>query len=231
MHLQVSHLSFSYPGQGSGHAGQSAPEKPLLSSISLTAAPDSVSALMGPSGSGKTTLFSLLSGQLSPTSGTVTLGDRPVAEIPARELRGGIIVRVYQDYHLVPYLSALDNVRLAQDIAGTLRAEPDRAAELLEEVGLGAHLSSPVQSLSGGEQQRVAIARALVNRPRLVLADEPTGALDSDNSALVMDIFLRLARSNEAAVIGATHDPAVARRADTLWRLRGDGSVGVEVTL
>lgn len=229
MHLQVSHLSFSYPGRGPSHAGQAATGKPLLSSISLSAAPGSVSALMGPSGSGKTTLFSLLSGQLSPTSGTVTLGDRPVTEIPAPELRGGIIARVFQDYHLVPYLSALDNVRLAQDIADTLRAKPDRAAELLEEVGLGEHLTAPVHSLSGGEQQRVAIARALVNRPRLVLADEPTGALDSANSALVMDIFLRLAKSHEAAVIVATHDPSVAQRADTLWRLRADGSVSVEV--
>ncbi|MDK8450201.1 ABC transporter ATP-binding protein [Corynebacterium mastitidis] len=220
MHLQVSQLSFSYPGQEAGH--------PLLSSISLTAAPGSVCALMGPSGSGKTTFFGLLSGRLTPTSGAVALGERPVAEIPARELRGGIIARVYQDYHLVPYLSALDNVRLAQDIAGTLRTEPHRATELLEEVGLGPRMGSPAHCLSGGEQQRVAIARALVNHPRLVLADEPTGALDSANSTLVMDIFLRLARSNDAAVIVATHDPAVAGRADTLWRLRGDGSVSVE---
>ena len=190
----------------------------------------SATALMGPSGSGKTTLLRLMDGSLKPDAGLVLLDDKPVAEIGRGELLGSLCMRVFQDYRLVPYLSVRDNIMLAVEASqrhgryrspGSDGATVDAAGvdELLDRVHLHGYAGREAGELSGGEQQRVAIARALVLRPRVILADEPTGALDEGNTMVVADLLADIARERDAVVVVATHDPAVAGRCDRMLRI------------
>ncbi|OFJ72084.1 hypothetical protein HMPREF2851_03865 [Actinomyces sp. HMSC064C12] len=169
---------------------------------------------MGPSGSGKTTLLNLLDGSLGPEKGTVKIAGRPVSDFPLKDLRGKVLARVFQDYRLIPYLSARDNIRLAQQVAGTLGHNPDTASRLLQRLGLGDIADSRADQLSGGEAQRVAIARALANKPKVILADEPTGALDEESSSGISELLGELAHELDVCIVTVTHDPAVAKAAD-----------------
>jgi putative ABC transport system ATP-binding protein len=194
--------------------------------VSLTVGPGAFVALTGASGSGKSTLLHLIGALERPDSGAIISGG-----IEVTALRGAAIAAyrrtvgfVFQRYNLLPALTALDNV-----IAPVLpyRTRWDKAArgrELLDAVGLGGRERSLPSRMSGGEQQRVAIARALVAGPRLLLADEPTGNLDSHTAAGILDLLASLRREHPMTVIMATHDPQIAARCDRLIRLR-DGAV------
>ncbi|CAB4792266.1 MAG: ATP-binding cassette domain-containing protein [Actinobacteria bacterium] len=198
-----------------------------LREVSLRIMPGDFMAIVGPSGSGKSTMLGLLGCLDLPTSGSIKIASEEITTLddPSRtRLRGRTIGFVFQQFHLIAHLSALGNVETALLYRGLKPAERrDKAMEALERVGLGSrHDHRPVQ-LSGGEQQRVAIARSLVTDPIIVLADEPTGALDSSNAENVMQIFESL-RSNERAVVLVTHDQGVAGRADRKVSMR-DGEI------
>ena len=176
-------------------------------------------AVTGPSGSGKTTLLNILAGLDRPTSGGARVDGTELSSLTARGLahyRRHVVGLVFQQFHLIPYLSALENVMLAQYVHSV--TDRTEAEEALRAVGLGDRLAHLPRELSGGEQQRVCIARALINRPKIVLADEPTGNLDGVNEAVVMSLLTELHRQGHALVL-VTHDPAIAGRADREVRL------------
>jgi putative ABC transport system ATP-binding protein len=181
-----------------------------LQSLSISLEPGELTLLMGPSGSGKTTLLSILGCMLTPDAGTLRISGVP-AERAGPEERADIrrkhIGFIFQAYNLFPTLTALQNVQLALDIRGE-RGSKARAKcqELLEQLGLSDRLKSYPKQMSGGEQQRVAIARALAADPVVVLADEPTAALDSDNGRAILSIFTSIGRERGAAVLVVTHD-------------------------
>ncbi len=176
--------------------------------------------LRGPSGSGKTTLLNLLGGLDTPSAGTVWLGDRELtamSEADLVEVRRSTLGYVFQSFGLIPVLSAAENVEVPLRITNTDPAERDaRVRELLELVGLAPHAEQRPYELSGGQQQRVGIARALANRPTLLIADEPTGQLDSATAASMMDLISELVHSQGVAAIVSTHDPKMAQRADRI---------------
>ena len=179
-------------------------------------------AIVGPSGSGKSTLLGLLAGLDAPTAGSIivdgtditTLGEDRLAR-----LRGEKIGFVFQFFHLVPSLTAFENVLIPMEIAGR-RDATARARQLLEEVGLTDRAHHYPSQLSGGEQQRIAIARALANDPPIVLADEPTGNLDSTTGRVVMDLLMRVHRARHTTLVLVTHDAELAALADTRLVLR-----------
>lgn len=173
-------------------------------------------AILGASGSGKSTLLGLLAGLDLPTEGRILLDGHDLSamsEDARARLRGELLGFVFQSFHLLPGLTAIENVMLPAELAGDPEAAA-KAAAALKEVGLGNRLRHYPAQLSGGEQQRVALARALSLNPALILADEPTGALDRNSSTMIMDQLLGQARSRDTAVIVVTHDPEVAARAD-----------------
>lgn len=180
-------------------------------------------ALMGPSGSGKTTLFRLLTRELEPVSGQIRIGDRDLVSIRVRELRSSVIGRIFQDYLLIPFLTPVENLLLAQEITAGHAGEKERerAVQLLARVGLDHRANRAVESLSGGEQQRVAIARALMGSARILLADEPTGALDRDNTVQIAQLLAGLAHDEGMIVIAGTHDEEFANHADSIVRISG----------
>ncbi|MFS8859558.1 ABC transporter ATP-binding protein [Synechococcus sp. H60.3] len=182
-------------------------------------------AIMGPSGSGKSTLMNLMGCLDRPSSGRYWLDGVEVSTLTDRELariRNQKIGFVFQQFHLLPVLTALENVMLPLAYAGIPEPEQRRRAkQALEQVGLGSKLHQRPAQLSGGQQQRVAIARAIVNRPQLLLADEPTGALDSHTSQEVLNLFAELHRQGITLVV-VTHDLEVAQAAQRIIRL-GDG--------
>ncbi len=186
--------------------------------------------LRGASGSGKTTLLNLLGGLDAPTSGTVVLGDRVVtggAEAELVDLRRRELGFIFQGFALLPVLSAAENVELPMRIAGTPAAEREaRTAELLAAVGLTGHENQRPDELSGGQQQRLGIARALANSPRLLIADEPTGQLDSTNAEAMMSLIARLVHERGVAAIVSTHDPRMAAHADRILEIRDGILVG-----
>jgi len=187
--------------------GQSFEDLKIFSGIDLCLRPGEVLALVGPSGSGKTTLIHLLAGILTPSEGAVYWGEVPISRLSEGErvrLRREYLGLIFQHHYLLPELTALENVMLPGLIQG--RADPRRAEALLARVGLEKRAGKKPATLSGGERQRVAVARAVFHRPRLVLADEPTGALDPANARRVLDLLLELAREEGAAVLLATHD-------------------------
>ena len=172
----------------------------------------------GRSGSGKTTLLNLLAGLDRPDAGTVHLGDVEVSALPERrlvELRRRSVGVVFQSFGLVPILSAAENVGVPLRLVGAAPAERERrVAELLEVVGLADHAAQRPHELSGGQQQRVAIARALANDPQLVVADEPTGQLDSQTGRAVMELLRGLVHERGMTAVVATHDPILVSLAD-----------------
>lgn len=180
-------------------------------------------ALMGPSGSGKTTLLNLLAGIDRPTAGSIEVDGTDIARLGRAELarwRSGHVGYVFQLYNLVPVLTAYENVELPLLLHPLDRAERHRrVSEALELVGLAERHAHLPRQLSGGQEQRVAIARAIVTRPRLLLADEPTGDLDRESAGQVMDLLSRLNRELGQTLVMVTHDPATASRAARTVRL------------
>lgn len=195
-----------------------------LREMSLDVPPGQLLVLRGPSGSGKTTLLNLLGGLDRPTSGRVWLGDREVtgaSETDLVEMRRDDVGFVFQSFALLPVLSAAENVELPLRIRGLPVDERDeRVAELLEVVGLAAHANQRPAELSGGQQQRLGIARALANEPRLLIADEPTGQLDSVNAEAMMSLIAALVHQRGVAAVVSTHDPRMATYADRVLGLR-----------
>ena len=188
-----------------------------LRNVSLRVLSGEFVSIVGPSGSGKSTMLGLLGCLDVPTSGTITVCGKEITAVGDAErtaVRGRTIGFVFQQFHLIPHLDAAGNVETALLYRGFKPAERrDRALAALQQVGLLPRADHRPVQLSGGEQQRVALARALVTEPRILLGDEPTGALDTKNAAMVMELFANL-RSPERAVILVTHDPGVAAAAD-----------------
>jgi putative ABC transport system ATP-binding protein len=208
--------------------GTGAGEVHALTSASLEVAAGELLVVRGPSGSGKTTLLNLLGGLDRPTSGRVWLGDSELtalgekAVLTARRERIGY---VFQSFGLVPVLSAAENVEVPLRLRRTAPAErAERVAAALDAVGLTGHAKQRPYELSGGQQQRVGIARALVAEPELLLADEPTGQLDSGTAAVVMDLLARVVHERGVAAVVSTHDPELMARADRVVELH-DGRV------
>jgi putative ABC transport system ATP-binding protein len=203
---------------------------PALRGVSLTIEPGDFLAIVGPSGSGKSTLMHLLGGLDRPTTGRLLLGGRDVSSLsPAdmAKLRNHVIGFVFQSFHLMARTSARDNVGLPLIYRGIRRKARRRlATEALERVGLGHRLNHRPNQLSGGEQQRVAIARALVTEPSVLLADEPTGNLDSASGEAVLNLLAELNAERGVALAVVTHDPAVAARARRQVRMRDGLIVG-----
>ena len=196
-----------------------------LDGVSMEVAAGEAIALVGASGSGKSTLLNLVSAVDRPSSGRVEVCGIELATASEDELLGlrrHCIGLVFQAFHLVPHLTAEENVALPLALDG--RSDPDRVAELLRRVGLANRSSHYPSELSGGEQQRTALARALVHRPRLLVADEPTGNLDSRTGSAVLELLAELRREEGAALLLATHDESVAAAADRVVHLH-DGRI------
>src|SRR2546430_5591437 len=183
-------------------------------------------AIVGPSGSGKTTLLGLLAGLDVPSRGSVQLDGTYITaldEDARARLRGEKVGFVFQSFQLIPTLTAIENVQVPLELRGENHVV-DRASDVLRRVGLGDRLEHYPTQLSGGEQQRVAIARAFANRPRILFADEPTGNLDSDTGARIVELLETLNRESGSTVVLVTHDLVLARRARRMIRL-SDGAV------
>ncbi len=196
--------------------------------VSFTAAPGELVAIRGRSGAGKTTLLNLLGGLDRPSTGRVLLGEHDLSAASERtllDLRRTMIGFVFQSFGLVPILSAAENVGVPMRLARVRPAEREqRVRVLLELVGLGGHAAQRPYELSGGQQQRVAVARALANEPWLLIADEPTGQLDSETGRSIMDLLRAVVRARGMTALVATHDNALLDLADRVITLR-DGVV------
>ena len=211
MILEMHNICKDYPvGKSVAH---------ILKDVELSVSEGDYLAIMGPSGSGKTTLMNLIGCLDVPTSGTYLLGGRNITECSANELadvRNKEIGFVFQSFHLLPKLTALDNVALPLLYGGVKKEERrDMAKRALETVGLSDRIDFYPDQMSGGQCQRVAIARAIVGKPKLLLADEPTGALDSASGAQIMELFKQLHDSG-STIIMITHDQNVANHANII---------------
>lgn len=204
-----------------------------LRGLSMEVKAGDVVAIMGPSGCGKTTLLNIIGGVDRPTAGTVRVGDLPLTDANEHELEKHRLLTigfVFQTFNLIPMLNAIENVELPMILAGTSAKERERRAKmLLETVGLSEKLYNKPNELSQGEQQRVAIAAALANDPPLILADEPTGELDTRNAIIITDLLAELSQKYGKTVIIATHDPRVAVRTKRILRIE-DGVIVGEYT-
>lgn len=197
--------------------------------------PGELVAILGPSGSGKTTLLTCIGLINEPTHGRVVIDGTAVADegwqsgIDLKKMRREKLGFIFQAHNLIPFLTAQENVMVALEINGLTRAEAKkRASELLEALNLGHRLNNYPTALSGGESQRVAIARALANRPRVILADEPTAALDTENGKNVMDLLKKLAVENHSAIMVVTHDHRMVENFDRILQV-SDGRIAGEV--
>lgn len=218
----------------SKHFGEGETRVDALREVSIDVFPGQVVALLGPSGSGKTTLLNVIGCILEPSSGWMQLDGDAVYDgrwlrSDLRKLRLDKIGFIFQFHNLLPFLDATDNVAVVLSLVGLNSADArQRAVDLLEYLEVGNRKSALPAKLSGGEAQRVAIARALANRPRIILADEPTAALDSKRAGIVMDLLRKLAVEQNAAIIAVTHDEKIFDRFDHIYQLRdgrldGDG--------
>ena len=194
----------------------------VLKNINLTVEAGDYIAIMGPSGSGKTTLMNLIGCLDVPTSGQFELNGQDLKDLDEdalAEIRNKHLGFVFQSFHLMPKMTALDNVALPLLYADVpLRERRERAAQALQAVGLGERMEFYPNQLSGGQCQRVAIARAMVGKPRLLLADEPTGALDTKAGNQVMEIFDKLSQEG-MTILMITHEPAIAQRAKKIYHI------------
>jgi len=208
--------------------GSGAGQVHALKGVNLSLRGGELTLLMGPSGSGKTTLLSILGCMLAPTEGTVRVrGESIEGKGPEdlAKLRRDHVGFVFQSYHLFPTLSAADNVRLALDVRGENGREAKaKTASALAKVGLSQKKASYPRELSGGEQQRVAIARAVVGSPSVILADEPTAALDGENGKAIMTILADIAKAPDRGVLVVTHDPRLVSFADRIIHIE-DGTI------
>lgn len=200
----------------------------VLKGVDLQIRRGDFAAIMGPSGSGKTTLLDILGCLLRPTGGTLTINGVPVAGLSDRKLakiRGSSIGFVFQQYNLIPSASAADNVELPLRISGHSKKESrERALQLLDLVGLRPRADHRPGELSGGEQQRVAIARALANNPSIILADEPTGNLDTKNGEIVLGLLRTLNEEKGYTIVLISHDPRIVKYAHKIIKIK-DGEV------
>ncbi len=208
--------------------GEGAGRVDALKGVNLSLAGGELTLLMGPSGSGKTTLLSVLGCMLSPTGGTLRIRGRSTAGLDSEalaELRRENVGFVFQSYHLFPTLTAAENVRLALDVRGDRsRLARAKALDALATVGLSHKANAFPRELSGGEQQRVAVARAIVGDPSVILADEPTAALDSENGHAVMTVLAEIAKNPARALFIVTHDPRIMPFAHRILRIE-DGRI------
>ncbi|QLA18090.1 ATP-binding cassette domain-containing protein [Desulfolutivibrio sulfoxidireducens] len=199
----------------------------ILRGVSFRAAAGETVGVMGPSGAGKTTLLMLMAGLERPSSGRVEVAGRDLTAMDEDQLarfRRNTVGIVFQAFHLVPTMTALENVALPLELARS-RDAFSRAAEALDAVGLSGRAAHYPSQLSGGEQQRVALARAFAPRPKLLLADEPTGNLDGETGTMVMDLLFSLRENHGATLALITHDAALAKRCGRIMRMR-DGLIG-----
>jgi putative ABC transport system ATP-binding protein len=205
----------------------------ILKGINLSVRKRDVLAIEGPSGSGKSTLLGLLAGFDSPSGGSIRLEGEEITQMSEDQLallRGRKLGFVFQSYNLIPTLTAEENVMLPLELRGETDGALERVRELMNAVGLQERCSHYPAQLSGGEQQRVALARAFAGNPSILLADEPTGNLDSVTGKLVLDLLLNLNRQEGTTLVLVTHDPALSRLTDRIIRLR-DGQIIDEVVL
>ena len=198
-----------------------------LSDVNLDIEDGKFVVILGPSGAGKSTFLNLLGGLDSPTSGQITVDDIDISTLSSDELadyRAAKVGFVFQSYNLIPTLTVIENVSLVNEIA------PDHMSseELLEEVGLSDHANQFPHELSGGEQQRVSICRALAKNPRILLCDEPTGALDSETGVVVLKLLLRMARDYGKTIIIVTHNQNIAKMADVVIHIRSGKVTSVD---
>ncbi len=203
----------------------------VLDDVSLTIQSGEFVVIMGSSGSGKTTMLSLLSGLDSPSSGRILVEEQDITEWTEDQLaplRNETIGFVFQSFHLVPSLSALENVMFPAELRGDRRART-KAEAMLARVGLAQRKSNFPHQLSGGEKQRVAICRALINRPRILFADEPTGNLDSQNGAGILELLVELHAEHKTTLVLVTHSPEVAALAERVITLQ-DGRLLTDET-
>ena len=206
--------------RGGGH------EVEILKSLDLTVPTGQLLAITGESGSGKTTLLSLIAGLDTPTSGQIVIDGKDITKLDEDELailRGKRFGFIFQNFHLIPTLTALENVVLAAELNNTPGATK-KATDLLGTVGLSDRLHHYPVQLSGGEQQRLSLARAFVNEPDIILADEPTGNLDSKNSDHIIELMLELHRVKQATIILVTHELHVAEGSQRILTL-ADGQI------
>ena len=198
----------------------------ILKSLDLTVPTGQFIAITGQSGSGKTTLLSLIAGLDTPNSGQIVIDEQDITKLDEDELallRGKRFGFIFQNFHLIPTLTALENVVLSAELNNTLGASK-KANDLLGTVGLGERLYHYPAQLSGGEQQRLSLARAFINEPDIILADEPTGNLDSKNSDRIIELILDLHRVKQATIILVTHELHVAERSERILTL-ADGQI------
>ncbi|MCM1560668.1 MAG: ABC transporter ATP-binding protein [Butyrivibrio sp.] len=190
-----------------------------LNHVDMTLEEGKFVVILGPSGAGKSTLLNMLGGLDSPTDGKIIVNGKDISTLNNNELadyRASTVGFVFQFYNLIPTLTVLENVRLVEEIApNALSGE-----EMLEEVGLSDHRKNFPSELSGGEQQRVSIARALAKNPKILLCDEPTGALDSETGVLVLKLLLKMAREHGKTIVIVTHNQNIAKMADVVIRVK-----------
>jgi len=194
-------------------------EQKALDSINLDIEESKFIVILGPSGAGKSTLLNLLGGLDSPTSGTITVEGNDISKLSNDQLadyRAETVGFVFQSYNLIPTLTVFENVSLVKEIT----SNPLSVNEMLKEVGLEDHKDKFPSELSGGEQQRVSIARALAKNPKILLCDEPTGALDSETGAMVLKVLLNMARTYHKTIIIVTHNQNIAKMADVIIRVK-----------
>ena len=219
----------------SKHFGEGDARVDALREVSIDVYPGQVIGLLGPSGSGKSTLLNVIGCILEPSSGWVSLDGEIIYDghwlrSDLRKLRLEKIGFIFQSHNLIPFLDSTDNVAIVLNLAGFSTVEAKaRAIELLEYLEVGQRRKAFPALLSGGEAQRVAIARALANRPRIILADEPTAALDSVRAGIVMDLLRKVAAEQQAAILAVTHDEKIYDRFDHIFHLR-DGRLETENT-
>lgn len=222
MILQIKNLSFEYP-QGDNNLK-------ILNNINLNIEEGKSIAIVGKSGSGKSTFLSLLSGIMKPTSGEISFLNKRIdllSENERTKFLGKNLSIVFQSFHLMSTLTALENVMLPLEIHGALEAK-NVAKKYLEEVGLSHRENHFPHELSGGEKQRVAIARALAINPKLILADEPSGNLDSETSPLVMDLLFKLVREHKGTLVLVTHDDDLSLKCDEIYKLENQNLVRIK---
>ena len=216
--IRISGLNKSL--HGGGH------QVDIINGIDLTVPDGQFIVVTGPSGSGKTTLLSLMAGLDAPTSGTILIDDQDITKLnedELAELRGERFGFIFQNFHLIPTLTALENVVLSAELGGTSNSHK-KSVDLLGVVGLAERMHHYPAQLSGGEQQRLCLARAFVNEPDIVLADEPTGNLDSKNSNRVLDLMMELHQTRKATVVLVTHEPDIAGKSQRILTM-ADGKI------
>lgn len=190
-----------------------------LDNVNMTLDEGKFVVILGPSGAGKSTLLNMLGGLDSPTSGKITVNGRDISTLSSNELadyRAKTVGFVFQFYNLIPTLTVYENVALVNEIA----SNPLDAKKMLAEVGLDDHLKNFPSELSGGEQQRVSIARAIAKNPKILLCDEPTGALDSETGVMVLKLLLSMARNYGKTIVIVTHNQNIAKMADVIIRVK-----------